>query len=104
MKALLRGNTGKRLVRWGALSAALFSVLALAQYFYLNDHLHETTIRELSEWANMVAADLKFTPRFDAQRYEQATPLAPRFFVVTNSGLILDIEGVVPGVFGRVSP
>jgi hypothetical protein len=104
MKALLRGNTGKRLVRWGALSAALFSVLALAQYFYLNDHLHETTIRELSEWANMVAADLKFTPRFDAQRYEQATPLAPRFFVVTNSGLILDIEGFVPGVFGRVSP
>jgi hypothetical protein len=58
--------------------------------------------RELSAWAAEVAAEIRYTGKWDLEGYRRASITAPRWYVVASDGLIIDIEGFVPGLFGIV--
>src|SRR5437879_5990491 len=86
-----------------ALLALVFLFVAEIQHSFVRHQIYETIASDLSSWANEIAREIAYVDRWDLKGYRQASVTVPSWYVVTKSGLIVDVEGLVPGLFGRVS-
>ena len=99
----LRKRSGRLLVAFVVL-AIVFTGVALLQHWFVHWQVHRTTSLQLGSWAEQVAAEIDYRDKWDLKGYRQASIPAPAWYVLTSNGLLIDIEGFLPGVFGRVSP
>jgi hypothetical protein len=98
---LLRKRRGRLLIAF-VIVVLLFAGMAMTQHWFVHAQLYETTKQELGSWAAEVSKEIVFKDKWDLEGYRRASITAPRWYVVTKDGLIVDIEGFIPGLFGRV--
>jgi hypothetical protein len=100
---LVRRTSG-RLLAAVVLLAFLFASIAILQHWFVHKQVHETTKQELGSWAEQVTREIGYKDKWDLNGYRQASITAPSWYVLTKDGLIIDIEGFIPGLFGRAEP
>jgi hypothetical protein len=76
--------------------------MAVSQHWFVHAQLYETTKQELDAWAAEVTKEIGFKEKWELEGYRRASITVPRWYVVTRDGLIIDIEGFIPGLFGHV--
>jgi hypothetical protein len=97
----LRKRKGRVLVTLIGL-ALIFSTFAVVQHWFVQRQVYHTTSQELSSWAELIADEVAYKDRWDLKGYRNAPILAPTWFILTRDGVVIDIEGFIPGIFGRV--
>ena len=76
----------------------------VTQYCYVRHHLHKNTIDELNDGADLVIQQIAPGGQWQLTGYRNDAANGPtNYIVLTSSGLILDIEGFIPGIIGHVS-
>src|ERR1039458_7248034 len=98
---LLRKRRGRLLIAF-VIVVLLFAGMAMTQHWFVHAQLYETTKQELGAWAAEVSKEIVFKDKWDLEGYRRASITAPAWHVVTKDGLIIDIEGFIPGLFGHV--
>jgi len=86
------------------LFAVIFAAMAIVHNWFVYRQLDQSIRQELAAWAKEIDNEIAYKDRWDLAGYWQAYISAPRWYVISNSGLILDIEGLIPGVFGPIEP
>jgi hypothetical protein len=81
---------------------ALFVGMSRIQHWFIHKQLDRTTKRELSLWAKQVVDEVAYKDRWDLAGYRQALIEVPIWAIVAKDGLIIDIDGFVPGLLGKV--
>ena len=76
--------------------------MAMIQHWFVHAQLYKNTKQELGTWAAEVTKEIVFKNKWDLEGYRRASITVPRWYVVTIDGLIIDIEGFIPGLFGHV--
>ena len=85
--------------------ALVFVAVGVVQHVYVCCKVERTVDEELAGWATQVSAEVAYHDKWDLEDYRQRAMIyAPQWYIVARNGLIVDIEGLVPGVFGRVEP
>jgi hypothetical protein len=82
----------------------IFICIALLQHWFVHQHLYSTANKELVSWAEQINNQIAYKSKWDLIGYRWALIDAPKWYVITNDSLIIDIEGFLPGLFGRVKP
>ncbi len=93
----------KRVVPFAAIGLVL-ACLALFQHWFVHEHVYNTASQELASWAVQVADQIAYKTKWDLAGYRRAAITVPSWFVVTEDGLVIDIEGFIPDLFGKVEP
>jgi hypothetical protein len=78
----------------------VFAGMATLQHWSVQARLQRTTREELGLWANQVANEIAYKGNWDLAGYRRASIAAPSWEVITRDGLVIDIEGFTPGIFG----
>jgi Putative DNA-binding domain len=84
--------------------ATVFAVATTVQHHFVHTQLYGTTARELSSWAVQIANEIAYKDHWDLQGYRRASLDVPSWNIVTKDGLIIDVEGFIPGLLGQVEP
>src|SRR5262249_47011134 len=95
----------RTLLRYGLLFFAFFfSLVALAQYAFVRSQLHRTVSGQLRRWANDVRTEIAFDGRWDLAGFRRAPVKAPpNYLALTKDGMLIDVEGLVPGFLPKVT-
>lgn len=102
--ALFKSPTARR-IRLVALGFALLStVTALAQYLFLRSQTAHRAATEFHAWASELIRELDYNGTWDLRKYRQAEWDVPGCAICTNAGTVLDVQGFVPGLLGKVAP
>ena len=91
-----------RLLLYFATLVIVFTLVGLAQHWFVHRQVHRTADQELSAWASQVSAEIAYKDKWDLEGYRNAAIIVPSWYVVAQDGLIIDIEGDIPWVLGRV--
>lgn len=83
--------------------AVLFSVTALAQYYFTRGLLIRALAAQLGTWGQELQKELVVSGSWDLHGFRQAFPAAPDYYVVADDGLIVDVQGFVPGLLPKVT-
>jgi hypothetical protein len=97
----LRKRRGRLLIALIGL-ALIFSGVAAIQHWFVHWQVYHTASQQLSSWAEQVADEIVYRDKWDLEGYRQASIPVPAWYILTRDGLIIDIEGFVPGIFGQV--
>jgi hypothetical protein len=100
---LLRKRSGRLLVVFLFLTL-VFVLAAVVQGWFVRTQLDRTTKQELATWAAVVAKEVAYTDKWDLSGYRNASIFAPNWHIISKDGLIVDVEGFLPGLFGKVEP
>lgn len=100
---LFRRQTGRLLLTFLAL-AVLFAAIAIVQHWFVHAQLYRTVRAELRSWAGLVTREIAYKDGWNLKGYRSASIEAPAWYVFSEDGLIIDIEGFIPGLFGNISP
>jgi hypothetical protein len=85
------------------LFAFLFSVLAVAQYLFVRYQLFSAARSEAAESAQRIAAEIVGTNGIDLAAVRNAFFPVGEWYIVGNSGSVIDLEGRNPEIVGRVT-
>jgi hypothetical protein len=93
------------LVRYGLLFFALFfSLVALAQFLFVRSQLDRTISVELRRSADAIRREIAYKGKWELAGFRRWLVNAPQNYVVMASdGLLIDVEGLVPGLLPRAS-
>jgi hypothetical protein len=80
----------------------LFGGMASIQHWFVREQLKNTTKQQLRAWAGDVAKEIVVKNTWDMEGYRRASVTVPAWCVVATNGLVIDIEGFIPGLFGAV--
>src|ERR1039457_2605857 len=100
---LLRKRAGRFFLVFTFLSV-VFVGTAVVQDWFVRTQLYRTANRELDSWAVTVEKEIAYNDQWHLAGYRNATILIPSWDVVTKDGLILDVEGFMPRLFGKAEP
>ncbi|MGA2446303.1 MAG: ATP-binding protein [Opitutaceae bacterium] len=101
MLQALRQRTGRLLLTLVVL-ALVFVSAAVLQHSFVHAQLYRTIRQELGSWAAQIAGEVAYKDRWDLTGYRRAAITAPGWDIVTKDGLIVDVEELISGLFGRV--
>ncbi|MGA8573522.1 MAG: helix-turn-helix domain-containing protein [Desulfobaccales bacterium] len=93
----------KRVVFFAAIGLVFFC-LALCQHWFFHEQIYSTASQELASWAVQIADEIAYKTKWDLNGYRNAQPIVPSWFVVTEDGFVIDIEGFIPDLFGKAEP
>jgi hypothetical protein len=91
-----------RLLAYCCVLAVIFSAIGLVQHWFIHREVERAAIQELAAWAEKVGAEIAYRRKWDLSGYRNAAISCPSWYVVAQDGLVVDIEGDIPWVFGRV--
>jgi hypothetical protein len=80
----------------------IFVSMAVVQRWFIHAHLYQTSKQELASWSEQVANEIAYRDRWDLGGYRRASITAPSWYIIAKDGLIVDVEGFIPGLFGKV--
>lgn len=98
---LLRKRSGRLLVVFLFLTV-VFVLAAVFQGWFVKAQLDQTTKKELAIWAEAVAKEVAYKDKWDLSGYRNASIFVPCWHIVTRDGLIVDEEGFLSGLLGKV--
>jgi hypothetical protein len=97
----LRQRAGRLLLTLVVL-ALVFVTAAVLHHSFVHAQLYRTIRQELGLWAAQIAKEVAYKDKWDLTGYRRASITAPSWYIITKDGFIIDIEGLVSGLFGRV--
>src|SRR5262249_34352726 len=100
----LRKRSGRLFVAF-AILALVFAGLALIQHQFVHSQVYRTTTEELASGAEQIAREVTYEDTWDLRDYRDSIGLPGEpsaWYILTRDGLIVDITGFIPGVFGPV--
>ena len=77
-------------------------ILALVQHRYVQYQINKTYEDQLDTYAKQVSKELVVTDKWQLEQYRRAAIQVPQWTIVEDSGLLIDVEGVVPGFYDQV--
>jgi len=77
------------------LLAILFFTIGILQDVFTKHQIHKTTLSESNGWAGEIAGAI-YNGKWDWKAYEQAYISAPAYYIVSDDGLLIDIESRTP--------
>ncbi len=86
----------RRIVWIALICTVFFTVIALTQYFFIENNAQQAARLQAGIWADEVTKALDFTDKWDLKGFGQASILAPSYYIVSEEGLVVEIEGYVP--------
>ena len=95
-------NWRGHLLLYFAILIIVFTCVAFAQYCYVQHQVDQTDDQELAAWATKVSDEIAYIDKWDLKGYRNAVILCPSSYVISQDGLIIDIEGDIPWLFGKV--
>lgn len=101
--SFLKTPTAKKIRLASLTFAILVTGCAIAQYWFIYWQTSKTAHQDFQMWADEVKRELREKGGWNLDKFRQADWSAPGAFLLTTNGLILDIEGFVPGFIGPVS-
>jgi hypothetical protein len=78
--------------------AALFSLLALAQYWFVSYQRTQEILDAMQQWADQIVNEVSYTDKWNLTRYRQAVLDASSYMLVSESGLLLDALQLPPAL------
>jgi hypothetical protein len=88
-----------RQILWVLLFSTLFfSVVAIVQYIVVENQARKTALSQLKNWTEEVKEAISYIDDWDLKKYRRAAILSPRYYVIAENGVVIDIEGFVPGL------
>jgi hypothetical protein len=93
----------RRIITFAALLAPIFTGIALVQMMVVRHQSWAALRREQEAWVKDIAAEVAYTDKWNLNGYRNASIVVPAWYVVTSSGLVVDIEGYMPGIFRTAS-
>lgn len=91
-----------RLRQRALLFAVIFVFAAVTQLGFGWYQRRATAHDHLNRWAADVAKELQYTDRWNLTRFRQSFPDATHYYIFSNSGLVIDLEGFRPDLPIRV--
>jgi hypothetical protein len=86
-----------RQILWVLLfSTFFFSVVAIVQYIVVENQAKKTALSELNQWTQEVKEAINYVDHWDLAKYNQAAILTPRYYVIAENGVVIDIFGFIP--------
>ncbi len=80
----------------------VFLALAVVQHGYVQSQINKLYENELASYAKQVSTQLVVTDKWQLEQYRRAAIQVPQWIIVEDSGLLIDVEGVVPGLYDQV--
>lgn len=86
-----------RQILWVLLFSTLFfSVVGIVQYIVVENQARKTALSQLKDWTQEVKEAISYIDDWDLKKYRRAAILAPRYYVIAENGVVIDIEGFIP--------
>ena len=102
MSAFISRTAWKSIMWFALFFACFFTTSAVSQYFFVRSQLYASTVKSLDRWADQIARAIYSRDRWTFQSYFNAYYEAPlTYYVVTQDGLLIDVEGFVPGLISQ---
>ena len=70
----------------------------MAQLVFVPQQIKKAQLTQLSGWANLILKEVAYTNGWDLKGYRNASMAVPQWFIITTNGMIVDVEGFVPGI------
>jgi hypothetical protein len=83
--------------------AVLFTIVGVAQYWFLHWQLYQETKSDLTEQAENTRDLIAFEDTWNLQSYRQSTEGPPIGLVMAQSGTLIDTQGYLRGMISQVS-
>jgi hypothetical protein len=99
---LVRQLLHSRLVPAFIILALVFGGLAVLQHWFVHAQLYRTTKQELGLSAMQVVREIGYKDKWDLEGYRRSLIAFPSWYVVTKDGLIVDVQGFIAGLFGKI--
>jgi len=96
--------TYKRMLPFAAALAALFTLCAFAQYFFITGQIRATAQTEMETAASRIKQEIAFTNSWDLIGWRHAEFPAGIYYIFTPEGFQIENGGYVPGLITRVAP
>ena len=90
--------------RYAFIFALLFALSAIAQYLFFRHQIYAKTASELSAWADDVVKQVAYDGGWNLEGFRRAPIMAPSWYIISSNGLVIDIEGFIPGLIHSVTP
>jgi hypothetical protein len=103
LQSLLKGKA--RLLVTLFILTIVFAAVAFCQHWFVHSQVYRTTSRELAAEAQQIAREIAYDGNWHVKEYRNTLGLPGEpsaWYILTRDGLIVDIIGLIPGVFGRV--
>ena len=84
--------------------AILFILSGNIQHWFVRRQVYATAKSELDAWAEKIDREIAYQDSWSLKGYRNAGIDAPNWYVVTSKGLVVDIEGSIPGLLPPVTP
>ena len=85
-------------VRLGFLSFALiFTATAIVQYYFTTRQLRRIVTSQLQSWGEELRDSVVGDGKWQLAAFRQSAPAAPDYFIVSREGLLVEVDGFVPG-------
>jgi hypothetical protein len=81
----------------------LFTGIGALQYWFVRAQIYHATRHELGVWAAQIVHEIAYKDSWDLGGYRRASITAPNWCVIAKDGLVIDVEGLVPGLLGRTT-
>jgi hypothetical protein len=82
--------------------ALLFTFIAVAQFLFVRHGVYKSAELQLQQWADQVDAEIAYKDKWDLMAHRQSDDVkAPRVFVFTSDGTVVETTGFIPGLIGR---
>jgi hypothetical protein len=76
---------------------------ATAQYLFIRNQLKNADQLEYKKWAKEIKQELNYSTKWDLKKFRQADWEAPASYIFTKNGLLIYLDGFVPGLVGQVT-
>jgi hypothetical protein len=78
--------------------AILFIGVAKVQQWFVTKQVYATTRSELNAWAEKIVKEIAYQDGWNLRGYRNSSIDVPGWYVITSKGLVVDIEGFIPGL------
>lgn len=90
-------NWRGQLLLYFTLIVIVFAGMGLIQHLFVHHQVEQTVDKELASWASEISAELAYKDKWDLEGYRNANIAVPSWFILSQDGCIVDIEGIIEG-------
>jgi len=96
------GRLGGKSLKITLVFLGLGASIAALQHWFVGTRIQQATSSDLEAWATQISGELKIGENWNLEQYRRASISVPSWYVLNRDGLLIDVEGLIPGIFGGV--
>jgi hypothetical protein len=82
--------------------AIILAILAITEHFLIHRTVYGNAYKELSSWADLTSAEINCKTKWDLTGFRRSSTAVPNWVVISEDGLVIDIEDFFPDLFGTL--